>query len=398
MDIEDTGSGDGRPPGCRGNVAVSIYRYFPHGGLQKLMMDTILELQHRNFAVTIFCISWETEHIPANVAVRRLRISGSSSAVKAHKFDLALARVLKKRDFDFHLSFNKVSSADGYFVDDLPFVRTSGQIPLWRRLFSRRWRIYSSMERQVFGKDNSGMIFCQSKSQKLAYQNIYGTPDDRFEILPPGLETVYRTVSSERESRRERTRKILNLSDKDKALFFVGSAFYAKGADRAIAALAALPLDKDLSAKLFIVGHNDEKTLRRFAARLGVDDRVSFLGSRDDVPDLLCAADLLIHPARNEAAGIVLLEAICCGTPVLCTGNCGYVPLIEESGAAVVLPTPFHQKHLSRALRLLLTVPGDLYEHQQAAAAALIKDEFFRCSSVAADIIEEKTDRASGVE
>ena len=111
MDIEDTGSGDGRPPGCRGNVAVSIYRYFPHGGLQKLMMDTILELQHRNFAVTIFCISWETEHIPANVAVRRLRISGSSSAVKAHKFDLALARVLKKRDFDFHLSFNTRASA-----------------------------------------------------------------------------------------------------------------------------------------------------------------------------------------------------------------------------------------------------------------------------------------------
>ena len=155
MDIEESGCSDSRPPARCGKAAVSIYRYFPHGGLQKSMMDIVLELQRRNFDVTIFCMSWESEKIPEKVTVRRLRISGSSSSAKAHKFDLALARVLKKRDFDFHLSFNKVSSADGYFVDDLPFVRTSGQIPLWRRLFSRRWRIYSSMEHQVFGKGES---------------------------------------------------------------------------------------------------------------------------------------------------------------------------------------------------------------------------------------------------
>ena len=398
MDIEDAGCGDSRPPARCGKVAVSIYRYFPCGGLQKSMMDIVLELQRRNFEVTIFCMSWESEKLPGQVAVRRLRITGRSSAAKAHKFDLALARVLKKRDFDFHLSFNKVSSADGYFVDDLPFVRTSGQIPLWRRIFSRRWRIYSAMERQVFGKKNTGIIFCQSELQKRAYQNIYGTPEDRFKLLPPGVENVYKGIVNERDERRERSRKELNIKEDEKALFFIASAFYAKGADRAIAALASLPSDQELEAKLFIIGHNDETKLRRFAGRLGVDDRVFFLGSRDDVPDLLCAADLLIHPARNEAAGIVLLEAICCGTPVLCTGNCGYAPFVSESGAAAVLKMPVSQKHLNRTLRLLLTVPGSLDELQQSAAVALVKDEFFCCSKVAADIIEERINRAVGIE
>lgn len=398
MDIEDAGCGDSRPPARCGKVAVSIYRYFPCGGLQKSMMDIVMELQHRNFEVTIFCMSWESEKIPEKTAVRRLRISGSSSAAKAHKFDLALARVLKKRDFDFHLSFNKVSSADGYFVDDLPFVRTSGQIPLWRRIFSRRWRIYSSMERQVFSKGNPGLIFCQSEQQKRAYQDIYGTVDERFRLLPPGVEEIYRNIAAERRERRERTRSMLNIKDDEKALFFVASAFYAKGADRAIAALASLPLDQEVSARLFIVGRNDETKLRRFAGRLGVDDRVVFLGARTDVPDLLCAADLLVHPARNEAAGIVLWEAICCGTPVLCTGNCGYAVQIAESGAAVILKQPFSQKHLNRALRLLLTVPGSLDELQQSAAVTFIKDEFFSSSTQAADIIEERVKRASGVE
>jgi UDP-glucose:(heptosyl)LPS alpha-1,3-glucosyltransferase len=254
------------------------------------------------------------------------------------------------------------------------------------------------MERQVFGKENSALIFCQSELQKRAYQKIYGTAESRCKLLPPGVEDRYSDIVSQRHERRERIRKQLDLTEDDKALFFVGSAFYAKGADRAIGALSALPQDMEFDAKLFIVGHNDETALRRFAARCGVEDRVFFLGSRDDVPDLLCGADLLIHPARSEAAGIVLLEAVCCGTPVLCTENCGYASLIAESEGAHLLPMPFSQKRLNRTLRLLLTVPGSLDELQQAAAVAEMKDEFFRCSTVAADVIEEKIKSASSIE
>ena len=52
MDIDVADGGESRPPARCGKVAVSIYRYFPFGGLQKIMMDTVLELQRRNFDVT----------------------------------------------------------------------------------------------------------------------------------------------------------------------------------------------------------------------------------------------------------------------------------------------------------------------------------------------------------
>ena len=394
MDIEESGCSDSRPPARCGKAAVSIYRYFPHGGLQKSMMDIVSELQRRNFDVTIFCMSWESEKLPEKAAVRRLRISGSSSAAKAHKFDLALARVLKKRDFDFHLSFNKVASADCYFVDDLPFARSAEQVPLWRRIFSQRWRIYSKMERQVFVSSSDSLILCQGEKQKRAYQKLYSTPDERFVILPPGVDEKFRNAIELRGSRRAVVRQELGLQEDDRALFFIGSAFYTKGADRAIAALAALPSDSDVTAKLFIVGHNDEEKLRRFAKRCGVDDQVFFLGARNDVPDLLAAADLLIHPARSEAAGIVLLEALCCGTPVLCSGNCGYASFVDDAGG-VVLPTPFSQKHLNRALMLILTVPGNLDEMQQETAVQKIGDEFFQRSERIANIIGERLKNAS---
>ena len=213
-------------------------------------------------------------------------------------------------------------------------------------------------------------------------------------ILPPGVDEKFRNAIELRGSRRAIVRQELGLQEDDRALFFIGSAFYTKGADRAIAALAALPSDSDVTAKLFIVGHNDDEKLRRFAKRCGVDEQVFFLGARNDVPDLFAAADLLIHPARSEAAGIVLLEALCCGTPVLCSGNCGYASFVDDAGG-VVLPTPFSQKHLNRALMLILTVPGNLDEMQQETAVQKIGDEFFQRSERIANIIGERLKNAS---
>ena len=389
MDAENIDGGDGRPPGCAGKVAVSIYRYFPHGGLQKDMMNAVMALKSRNVDVTIFCMSWEASEIPENVTVRRLRLSGSTSARRAHKFDLALNRVLKRRDFDLHLSFNKVAGADYYYVDDLPFARSDYKTPWWRRIFSSRWRIYSKMERQVFSPESDAQILCLGEAQKRFYQAIYATPDQRFHVLPPGLDDIFCDALKFREERREVTRQELGLNENERALFLIGSAFYAKGVDRAIAALAALPDAVAVNTRLFIVGSNEEVRFRNFAKRCGVDDRVVFLGARHDVPHLLAAADLLIHPARSEASGVVLLEALCCGTPVLCSGNCGYANFVNDAGS-VVLPRPFRQHNLNRALKLVLAVPENLDELRQSAVDAGLRSDNFRRCDVIADLIVEK--------
>ncbi|MGB0776294.1 MAG: glycosyltransferase, partial [Akkermansiaceae bacterium] len=61
-----------------------------------------------------------------------------------------------------------------------------------------------------------------------------------------------------------------------------------------------------------------------------------FAGARDDVDEWMLAADMLIHPARMEAAGMVLTEALVQGLPVLCTENCGYAKHIADAGSVVV--------------------------------------------------------------
>jgi UDP-glucose:(heptosyl)LPS alpha-1,3-glucosyltransferase len=65
----------------------------------------------------------------------------------------------------------------------------------------------------------------------------------------------------------------------------------------------------------------------------------------------LLAADLLVHPARAEAGGIVLLEALVAGLPVITTDVCGYAHHVREAGAGTVLDSPFRQHTLEQALQ-----------------------------------------------
>jgi UDP-glucose:(heptosyl)LPS alpha-1,3-glucosyltransferase len=87
------------------------------------------------------------------------------------------------------------------------------------------------------------------------------------------------------------------------------------------------------------------------AAKQRLGDRVRLLGVREDIPELMAAADLLVHPARTETTGTVILEALVNGLPVVASGICGYAEHVAQAKAGMVLPEPFAQASLIAALR-----------------------------------------------
>ena len=80
-----------------------------------------------------------------------------------------------------------------------------------------------------------------------------------------------------------------------------------------------------------------------------------FFSGRNDVSELMAAADLLLHPAYQEDAGIVLLEAITAWLPVLTTAVCGYAHYIADANCGTVIAEPFSQEQLNEVLRKALT-------------------------------------------
>lgn len=121
-------------------------------------------------------------------------------------------------------------------------------------------------------------------------------------------------------------------------VLFLGRLNWKKGLDRLISAMAQLP-----QLKLIVAG-NDEENYRRELDRLveqhGLANRVEFIGEVYDEKkwDLLRGAVLLAAPSYNENFGIVVLEAMSVGCPVLVTPEVGLAGEVQASGAGLVVP------------------------------------------------------------
>ena len=155
----------------------------------------------------------------------------------------------------------------------------------------------------------------------------------------------------------------------------IGIAARLKGFDRTLAAVAAQP-----KLHLLLAGSSD-RWLAPQVAELGLQDRVRLLPYVPNVMDLLNAADLFVHPAREEAGGIVIGEALLAGLPVIVSAVCGYAPVVARSGAGIVLPEPFTPEALSAALTEVTGALPAFRERASAQAANLreTRGAWLRC-------------------
>jgi L-malate glycosyltransferase len=163
---------------------------------------------------------------------------------------------------------------------------------------------------------------------------------------------------------RGQIRKDLDLAAGEAVLIVVGQLTPWKGQDTAISALAALR-DRATACRLLIVGEPVFATagtrfdnlayvdgLHSLVRELGVEDRVTFLGARSDVPELLAAADVALVPSWEEPFGRVAIEAMAMGIPVLATDRGGPAEILAEGGG-ILLPAREPERWAAAILRLL---------------------------------------------
>jgi glycosyltransferase involved in cell wall biosynthesis len=118
---------------------------------------------------------------------------------------------------------------------------------------------------------------------------------------------------------------------------YVGQLIPRKGVDLLLRAFA-----KVVSAELFIIGNGPEEgRLREIAQKLGISQRVRWLGQMDAarVHTQIAGADVLVLPSRHDGWGAVVNEALMAGTPVICSTACGASELIQQSWLGTAFET-----------------------------------------------------------
>lgn len=334
------------------HFAFCLYKHFPYSGLSLDMLRIANECTQRGHRATVFTGSWEGD-VPDGLEVVIIKHFGFTNHTRAHSFHRKLRNHLIESEFDVVVGFNKIPGMDIYYCGDYCYVgRSFLRYSIFYR-FTPRFLYLSRFERGVFDARSKTNILSLSDREKSIYQQYYLTQDSRFLCLPPTLEKA-RWANLENLPKRDVIRDSLGIQMDENLVLLIGSGFATKGLDRAIVAMAALPPELLEKTKLFVVGQDKIEPYQRLAKRLDVVDSVRFLGGRKDVPALMKAGDMLLHPAYAETTGGVLLEAIVSGLPVLATPVCGYAPHIKLADAGYVLRKRFSQEELNSKLHEML--------------------------------------------
>jgi len=369
-----------------------LYNYFPYGGLQRDFLRIAEACWRRGHHITVLTSAWEGEVPPwlelSPVSVRALTNHGF-----VRRFAEQVRQRVAELQPDAVVGFNRMAGLDVYFAADPCFVaHTERQGRGWLFRLTPRYRHYAAQEQGLM--DSDALILALTTEQIDDFRRCYGLAGERVQLLPPGIARD-RAWSDKSLVRRRVFRDEQGVTEEERVLLTVGSGFRRKGVDRAVVALGDLPPAVRSKTHLFVVGDDDPTALRRLAEQCGVADRVRFFGGRDDIPDFLFGADVLLHPARSEAAGMVLVEAIVAGLPVLVTAVCGYAHFIEDSGCGEVLGTPFDQKVFNARLQTLVEndTLRQLY-HQAGVAFGADADVYDMPARVAA-LIETRARAAT---
>lgn len=346
---EDSG---GRRPLVGLRIVIAIQALDTFGGKERDALAIAGGLSARGHTVTILTGSAKLK-IPRGVLVRLSGKTGWTNHGNARLFARAVATLRSAGGFDALLSFDKLRDADMYYAANVCFASRN----LNFRTHLPRYASYARLEADCFRAGGPEILFlCRKQMEE--YRQHYRVDPHRAILLPP---MIHGSGQQEFYERRAAIRQ--NFGIPVSANLAVSVAVFAKqkGVDRTIASLRDVP-----GLHLLVVGLKHPASARFLAAKLGVDARAHFFDHRDNVSDILGAADLTLHPARVENTGLVILESLLAGVPVVASATCGFAEIIKRFGAGVVLADPFTASEYTAAIRTALE-PNTLDELKRRA-------------------------------
>ena len=198
-------------------------------------------------------------------------------------------------------------------------------------------------------------VVTDSEHSRDCIVRLLGVPPRKVRVVPIGLPAGHRRVEDTAPLERVRARYGLRVP----YLLYVGNFKPHKNLPRLLRAFAALPDDLRAPYQLVLAGARDASSpgVETEVRRLGIAAQVRLAGFVDDedLPALYTGATALLLPSLSEGFGIPVIEAMACGTPVVCSN---VAPLRDVAGDAAVLVDPHREPAIAAGLAALLADEG----------------------------------------
>lgn len=368
-------------------LAFCLYKYFPFGGLQRDFLRVAQECHNRGHSIRVYTLSWQGDK-PSFMEVCIVPVTASQNHTLYQRFSAWVENDLKHNPVCGVIGFNKMPNLDVYYAADPCFAAKANNLrSRWYR-FTARYKHFSHYEKAVFDQHSKTHVLMISAVQQPLFQEFYHTPENHLHFLPPGIARD-RIAPPNAAEIRAQFRREFKIGEDECLLLSVGSGFKTKGVDRSLMAIAALPDHIKRKVKFIVIGQDNPAPFNKMIKKLSLHRQVTILSGRDDIPHFLLGADLLLHPAYSESAGMILLEALVAGLPVLVTDVCGYAHYVREAQAGDIIDSPFNQVQFTKQLQTAIENKMQRQQWQHNALAFSKTADIFSMPEKAADVIEE---------
>ena len=238
---------------------------------------------------------------------------------------------------------------------------------------STRLLAYLALERSRFASQPHRHIVLTSPSLMATFKATYPDCGNLLSVITPGVAKVDFSFN------KTAAKQALDLPVQGWTIAFVGNDYEKKGLPALLAALKALPEHVNLLA----VGNADQVPVYQAQAeKLGVGQRVKFLGVLNSVEQVYQAADCLAHPTLEDTFAMVVLEAMSYRLPVVVSGEkyCGIAGLLRHGQNALILENPKDVAELTEALKKVIF---DSALHERLSQQAHLFAEGFAWGEIA---------------
>jgi len=317
------------------NIAVVIPKYGLVGGAEQFAAELTGQLCNRtDYTFQVFANRWEAGSDP--ITFTKIPIISFPKFLTTLSFAWFVERRLQERRFDLVHSHERIFAADVFTLHGIPHRYWINHVRQ-KRAMSLYDMATAWVERKLVMEDRCKKFIAVSELTRQIFLSEYPVDPARVTIIHPG---VHLSDSRQKNKSDVRTdiRRELGIGKDEPVVVFSSMNFEIKGLDDIISSLGRLR-GQNRRCKLIVAGKGDVKKYERLATGAGIADDVIFTGvvGRERMDNLYLAGDLYVMLSKFDTFGMVVLEAMAAGLPVIVSSQVGARDLVKEGENGFVI-------------------------------------------------------------
>jgi len=349
-------------------IAVVIPKYGLLGGAEGFVYSLTERLAMRpEFEIHVFANRYRKGKAP--IGFHRVPIISFPRFLRQISFAFFANRLIQKGSYDLIHSHDRIFKMDLFTMHGIPHEA-------WiRRMRNKHPSLFDRSMMWVEKKGLTGppvpTVLPVSSLVKKELQKSYPIAESHIEVVHPGV-SLKRFSHTDTLGFRREIRERHGIGKEDLVILFVGMNFEIKRLGLLIEGLAQLSRADDCKSnfKLLVVGKGKEAAYRTMARKYGVENSLIFAGPTLEVEKYYLAGDIFAMPSVYDTFGMVVLEAMTAGLPVIITPTVGARDLVDDGVEGFVLRDPPTAAELASKILFLSSTGNRLKMGQYALERA----------------------------